>query len=72
MAGNARTNDCTRCHFFEFSYRHQTDASMRYGFCRRYALRPNAYAGQRAPLEYWWPRVHSGDWCGEFVQTDDG
>lgn len=67
----ARANDCPTCHYYEFSHLNSGDASLQYGFCRRYAPRPNAYAGQTAALEYWWPRVHSGDWCGEYVQADD-
>ena len=65
-----RRHDCLACHYCEVRSEGspQGDNRVRYGWCRRYAPRPvmGGQAGYAA-----WPSVHSGDYCGEFVQADD-
>ena len=66
-----RTHDCPRCTYFDRLGESAPDAQGIWrGLCRRYAPR----AGLLGPEEFKfasWPQVHSGDWCGEYVQADD-
>ena len=65
-----RRHDCPTCTFFEELPEGSPEARtrIRHGWCRRYAPRP-AFGGQAAYAL--WANVHSGDWCGEYVQADD-
>ena len=63
-----RVHDCPRCTFFEFDSGPDAQGVKR-GWCRRNAPSPvQSTSGGRDGA---WPRVHSGDWCGEYVQADD-
>ena len=57
---------CPRCHYFKLSNR-AVDTGLETGWCRRNS--PSPRIGSTA--EVGWPRVHSGDWCGDYVQADD-
>ena len=67
-AHTGRVHDCPRCHFFEYSGGPDAQG-IRIGWCRRYA--PRAVQGDPSGRSAAWPLVHSGDWCGEYVQEDD-
>ena len=59
-------HQCPRCHYFKL--RERAPDGIERGICRRYAPRPGT---ENANPDASWPAVHSGDWCGEFVQADD-
>ena len=56
------TRNCKHCRFCELS-----EANS--GLCRRYAPRPRRELQEDGDIPAAeWPRVYSGDWCGEFVE----
>lgn len=52
--------DCVKCKFFH-AYE-ENDL----GECRRYAPKPFSYKENVSEVDFAWPIVHPGQWCGEF------
>ena len=63
----ANPHHCPRCTYFRLRER-AADTGIERGICRRHAPRPGV---ENANPNASWPAVHSGDWCGEYVQVDD-
>ena len=66
--------DCKSCRWFEAAPDYYGDDDMtdelaaekqEYGFCRRHAPSPRQFDPAKN-LEYSWPLVWQGEWCGEW------